>query len=95
MNVLCFLVIFVKSNDMNALEIKTNFHHLIDRIDNEQLLIKLYHIMEQSCMTSDGQLWSLLTEDEQIELLKIENEVQAEQHLLSSEQMQIKHAKWL
>jgi len=33
---------------MNTLDIKTNFHHLIDQINDEQLLIKLYHIMEQA-----------------------------------------------
>ncbi len=60
---------------MNALEIKTNFHHLIDRINNEHLLIKLYHIMEQASSSDDGQLWSKLTQEEQIELLKIEREI--------------------
>jgi len=80
---------------MNALEIKTNFHHLIDQINNEHLLIKLYHIMEQVSSTADGQLWSKLSEDEQIELLKIEQEVQSDQDLISNEQMQTKHQKWL
>lgn len=60
---------------MNALEIKTNFHHLIDQINNEHLLIKLYHIMEQASSSDDGQLWSKLTQEEQIELLKIEREI--------------------
>ncbi|MBA4408425.1 MAG: hypothetical protein C0397_03260 [Odoribacter sp.] len=80
---------------MNALEIKTNFHHLIDQINNEHLLIKLYHIMEQASSTADGQLWSKLTEDEQIELLKIEGEVQSDQNLIPNQQMQTKHQKWL
>ena len=80
---------------MNALEIKTNFHHLIDRINNEQLLIKLYRIMEQASFTAEGKLWSRLTEEEQIELLKIEQEVQSDSNLISNEQMQTKHQKWL
>ena len=80
---------------MNAIEIKTNFHNLIDQINNEQLLIKLYHIMEQASITADGQLWSRLTEDEQIELLKIEEETQSGGDLISNEQMQTKHKKWL
>lgn len=90
-----FLVTFVKSNDMNALEIKSNFHHLIDQINNEQLLIKLYHIMEQASLSADGHLWSSLSDDEQIELLKIEKEVQSDSHLIPNEQMQTKHKKWL
>jgi len=80
---------------MNVLEIRTNFHHLIDQINNEKLLIKLYHIMEQASSKADGQLWSRLTEDEQIELLKIEGEVQSDQNLIPNEQMQTKHKKWL
>jgi photosystem II stability/assembly factor-like uncharacterized protein len=79
----------------NKLEIKNNFHQLIDQINNEQLLIKLYHIMEQASSTDEGQLWSRLTEAEQIELLRIEQEVQSEQNLIPGEQMQPKHQKWL
>lgn len=51
----CFLVAFVKSNAMNPIEIRTNFNDLIDKINNDQLLIKLYHIMEQASSTADGQ----------------------------------------
>ena len=80
---------------MNAIEIKTNFHHLIDQISDEKLLIKLYHIMEQASTTKDGQLWNRLTEEEQIELLKIEREVQSDQGLIPNEQMKAKHKKWL
>ncbi|MBW8326891.1 MAG: hypothetical protein K0M50_19160 [Prolixibacteraceae bacterium] len=80
---------------MNALEIKTNFHHLIDQINNEHLLIKLYRIMEQASSTPEGQLWSRLTEAEKIELLKIEQEVLSDSNLISNEQMQTKHQKWL
>lgn len=80
---------------MDAIEIRTNFHQLIDRIKDEQLLIKLYHIMEQASSSTDGQLWNRLSEAEQIELLKIEGEVQYESNLISNEQMQSKHQKWL
>jgi len=80
---------------MNALEIKTNFHQLIDQISNEQLLIKLYRIMEHASSTIDGQLWSRLTEEEQNELLRIEREVLSDLDLITNEQMQTKHEKWL
>jgi hypothetical protein len=79
---------------MNALEIKTNFHHLIDRLNNEELLIKFYRIMEQASSSADGQLWNQLTSDEQMELLKIEREAQSDLDLISNEQMQTKHTKW-
>lgn len=80
---------------MNALEIKTNFHLLIDQLNNEELLIKFYRIMEQASTTTDGQLWSRITEDEQLELLKIEGEVQSDHDLIPNQHMQSKHQKWL
>ena len=80
---------------MKAIEIKTNFHHLIDQIDNEKLLIKLYRIMEQASSITDGELWNRLSEAEQTELLKIEGEVQSDQDLIPNEQMQSKHKRWL
>ena len=80
---------------MNALEIKNNFHLLIDQLNNEELLIKFYRIMEQASSTADGQLWNRLASEEQIELLKIEGEAQSDLDLISNEQMQIKHKKWL
>jgi len=80
---------------MNMLDIKTNFHHLIDQINDEQLLIKLYHIMEQASSTTDGLLCNRLTEEQQNELLQIEKEVQSGAPLISNEQMKEKHKKWL
>jgi hypothetical protein len=80
---------------MNTLEIKTNFHHLIDQLNNEELLIKFYRIIEQASTTADGQLWNRLTSNEQMELIKIEKEAQSDLDLMSNEQMQTKHQKWL
>lgn len=51
--------------------------------------------MEQTNPCNDGQLGSQLTEEEQIELLKIEKEVQSGIGLISNEQMKVKHKEWL
>lgn len=80
---------------MNALEIKANFHHLIDQINDERLLNRLYAIVEQISLTPDGVLWNRLTEEQQNELLKIESEVQSGTEFFSNQQMQAKHRKWL
>jgi hypothetical protein len=80
---------------MNAIEARTNFHHLIDQISNEQLLIKLYRIMEQASSVAEGQLWNQLNEEEQIELLNIERDVQSDIYLIPNDQMLEKHKKWL
>jgi hypothetical protein len=58
-----------------------------------KLLKKLY-LMEQSSAI-DEQLWNKLSKEEQIELLKIEQEVQSDVSLIDNEQMKAKHKKWL
>ena len=59
---------------MNTVEIKNNFHKLIDRIDNNNILSKFYSILEQASTVKDGQLWNRLSEEEKQELLRIDNE---------------------
>lgn len=54
---------------MNAIEIKKNFHQLIDSIENENLLISFYELMKKRNATQEGQLWNSLTKPEQDELL--------------------------
>lgn len=80
---------------MTTIELKNNFHHLIDSIDNEQLLLKFYDLMKSRTVTKEGKLWSRLTKDEQDELLIAFDESQKEEHLLSHDEMMKKHKKWL
>lgn len=59
----------------------------------EEVKKGLHHVMGQTNTCNDGQLWSQLTEEEQVELLKIEREVQSGQGLIPNEQMKAKHKK--
>ncbi len=77
------------------MEIKNSFHKLIDRIDNNNILSKFYSILEQASTVKDGQLWNRLTEEEKQELLRIDNETDNNENLISHSAIQAKHKKWL
>lgn len=90
--------IFVKikgGKDMNTIELKQNFHHLIDSIDNENLLINFYDIIKKRSSAIEGQLWNNLTNLEQEELLLSLEESKNPENLISHDEMIRKHKKWL
>ena len=80
---------------MTTSELKLNLHNLIDKIDNESLLLNLYDLLSKRTTAQDGKLWSRLTNEEIKELLVAEAESEYEENLISHEQMIKKHEKWL
>ena len=80
---------------MNAIELKKNFHLLIDSIDNENLLVSFYDLIKKRSSTKEGQLWGRLTNQEQEELLSALEESEYPENLISHEEMAKKHKKWL
>ena len=72
---------------MTTIELKNNFHHLIDSIDNENLLLKFYDLMKIRNATKDGNLWSRLTKEEQEELSTAFNESESAENLISHEEI--------
>ena len=77
------------------MELKQNFHHLIDSIDNEKLLINFYELIKKKSSAEEGQLWNKLTDEEQKELLLSLEESKNPENLISHEEMVNKHKKWL
>ena len=80
---------------MTTMELKQNFHHLIDSIDNEKLLINFYELIKKKSSAKEGQLWNRLTDEEQKELLLSLEESKNPENLISHEEMVNKHKKWL
>jgi hypothetical protein len=80
---------------MTTVELKKNFHTLIDRIDNERLLKDFYDLFLRRSQSEEGTLWSNLTTKEQEELLLSEEESNYETNLISHQEMKKKHQKWL
>jgi len=80
---------------MTSIELKTNFHKLIEGITDETLLLKFYDLMSKANEPGEGFLWTRLSKEEQEELLLIEKESYEPQNLISHAEMRKKHKKWL
>ncbi|MCF6212580.1 MAG: hypothetical protein L3J45_00990 [Flavobacteriaceae bacterium] len=80
---------------MNTIELKQNFHLLIDSIENEKLLINFYNLIKKRSSTKEGQLWNKLTNQEQEELLLSLEESKNIENLVSHNEMKKKYEKWL
>ncbi len=80
---------------MNTAELRNNFHHLIDSINNDNILSKFYAIMARTNEETDGKLWGRLTKDEQEELIRADIESSDPLNLISHSEIQKKHKKWL
>lgn len=80
---------------MNTLELKSNFHKLIDSIDNENILSSFYEIMSSANSHSEGSLWARLSPEERQELIEIEKETQNDDNLISHSEIKEKHRRWL
>jgi hypothetical protein len=80
---------------MSTIELKQNFHLLIDSIDNDNLLVNFYDLLKKRSSAKEGQLWNRLTSQEQEELLLSLEESKNPENLISHQEMQKKYKKWL
>lgn len=80
---------------MNTIELKNNFHQLIDSIGNENILAKFYSIMVKIKEQPEGKLWSRLTDAEREELILADIESIDPNNLISKTEIEKKHKKWL
>lgn len=80
---------------MNTLQIRDNFHLLIDTVENDALLLGFYELLKKRTTSTEGQLWENLTEREKEELLIALGESENPDNLISFEEMKKKHEKWL
>ena len=83
---------------MTQLEIKTNFHKLIDEIDDQNELAKLYEYfiaLKRNFEKSGSDWWDELSE-EQKEMLDLSiKESEDESNLIPHEQVMKESLKWL
>ncbi len=80
---------------MNTLELRKDFHNLIDSIENESLLSDFYILIKRRISGKEGKLWKGLTKKEQEELNLAFKESENAKNLISHEDMRKKHKKWL
>lgn len=79
---------------MSSTAIKSNFHKIIDKIENESLLKQFYQALLFST-NKEGKLWNALTKKEQEELLASYEESLDEKNLIPLSEVKQKYKKWL
>jgi len=80
---------------MTTIELKSNFHNLIETINDESILSKFYDLLSRAKDKKEGLLWDRLSQAERDELTIIEKESFNSANLISNSEMQQKHKKWL
>ena len=80
---------------MKTSDIRNNFHNLIDRIENDPLLMKFYDLMIKSTSAKEGQLYKQLTDEQKNVLLLADEESNDPVNLISYNQQKKKHQRWL
>ena len=80
---------------MGLANIKTDFHQLIDEIENEELLYSFYQLLVQRSQGKNGQLWESLTDEEKNELLLADEESKDPKSWVSDDEIRQKHQQWL
>ena len=80
---------------MDTIELRSNFHELIDNIKNDTLLTRFYDIMLRANNLREGSLLSRLTKEEHYELMLAYRESENKGNNISHKEMKIKHKKWL
>ncbi len=53
---------------MGTIEMKSDLHKILDKIENEQLLRTIYDFLKQSENVEEGQIWKTLTEEQKREV---------------------------
>ena len=86
---------YKEQKNMALANIKTDFHQLIDKIENEELLSSFYQLLVQRIQGKNGQLWESLTDEEKKELLLADEESKDSNNWISDEAVRKKHQQWL
>lgn len=74
---------------------REDFHKLIDRIQDEEILKGYFKLIEKLNNSQSGELWNSLNDEEKVELLLSYDESFNTNILISHEQVQKQHTKWL
>jgi len=68
---------------MGTIELKSDLHKILDKIENEQLLRTIYDFLKQSEDVEEGQIWKTLTEEQKKEVYLSYEESQDDKNLIS------------
>ncbi len=80
---------------MTVTELRSNLHHLIDKIKSEELLEAIHDLLKQKEEGEEGALFNSLTEVEKKELLDAEEGSHNDSNMIDNEVVMKKYKKWL
>jgi len=80
---------------MSTIELKKNFHQLIDNIEDENLLLQFFELLSQKRKLRNGQLWKKQSPEEIEELLIANEECDHPDNLISHVELKKEYSKWL
>jgi hypothetical protein len=72
---------------MTAIDLKSNLHKIIDKIQNEQLLESLHEFLQIRIEMKDGAIWNSMSEKQKKEVLKSYKESENENNLLDKDEL--------
>ncbi|HEX8529630.1 MAG TPA: hypothetical protein VF646_06385 [Cytophagales bacterium] len=81
---------------MSIQEIKANFHHLIDEMENEELLKKVYNLLKDYPKENESiDFWDDLSDGQKAELDTALEESEHEENLIPHDQVKQEAKTWL
>jgi len=76
---------------MRTVELRSQLHELIDKIDNSSLLQSLYDILLERKDSKPGTLWKSLSNEQKKEVLKAHEESNSHENLINHSEMKKKY----
>lgn len=76
---------------MSTIDLKSDLHKILDKIEDEQLLRTIYDFLKQGQDAGEGEIWKTLTEEQKKEVFASYNESQDDKNLIDWENVKKKH----
>jgi len=81
----------LKRINMGTIELKSDLHKILDKIENEQLLRTVYDFLKQGGNSEEGQIWKTLTEQQRKEVYSSYEESEVDTKLIDWESIKKKY----
>jgi len=76
---------------MGTIELKSDLHKILDRIENEQLSRIIYDFLKQRETAKEGQIWKTLSEEQRKEIYLSYEESQDDKNLIDWDTLKKKY----
>ena len=67
---------------MGTIELKSNLHKIVDRIEDERLLLAIYSFLKVRENSDDSRMWDALTDEQKKEVLLAYDESEDDANLI-------------